>query len=40
MGVVSVGYVVAECVECAGDVGPRRKTHGVFICDGRELIHC
>lgn len=37
---VCAGCVVAECVECADDAGPRRDTHGVFIYDGRELVHC
>jgi hypothetical protein len=32
---LSADCVVAECVECADDAGPRRDTHGVFICDGR-----
>lgn len=31
---------VAECVESADDAGPSRDTHGVFICYGRDLIHC
>jgi hypothetical protein len=37
---VGASSVVAECGECANDAGPSTNTHGVFICDGTELIHC
>lgn len=37
---VCASCVVVECIKCAGDAGPRRDTHGVFICDGKELIQC
>jgi hypothetical protein len=35
---VSASCVVPKCIECADNAGPSRDTHGVFICDGRELI--